>query len=402
MRHILPIDAITDVHNTPLDGDDEDEAAGDIGYSNLSLAEGITAYTTSGSSMISKRNDANSETRSPSEASTEVSGEQNSDSIESKSWDTMWWPPEVGIDTEELEKEAQVDVGSWQSSSSLNCRMCPYCRVFFDSWQKAVEIILDESNKIRQLYTPFYHSMDQLGVSATLGCHLCAYFLSIFRMERRIPHISGRQIRHVNRDPNIYEKPQGYLYLHHKKSQYSEHPGAMCLGFQEHNALVKILSGELWQPTLGDIGYGERIGPQLFADLTVENKINFDESIIALARNWLEDCRQNHKNCAIERQNHLPTRLIKLNKNHISLVLSFEQENCTVYATLSHCWGRLPIFRLLQSNISQLLKEIPYDCLNKTFRDAIEIARSLDLPGCGLIRFVLFKTTLKIGDGNQP
>ncbi|CAG9977254.1 unnamed protein product [Clonostachys byssicola] len=50
------------------------------------------------------------------------------------------------------------------------------------------------------------------------------------------------------------------------------------------------------------------------------------------------------------------------------------------YATLSHCWGgKLPIFTS-RATRKDFEKSIPEDSLPQTFRDAVQIARSLDIP----------------------
>lgn len=48
------------------------------------------------------------------------------------------------------------------------------------------------------------------------------------------------------------------------------------------------------------------------------------------------------------------------------------------YVTLSHCWGKQNITRLLKENQKDFEKGIPIDTLPQTFRDAIQFARRLD------------------------
>jgi hypothetical protein len=52
--------------------------------------------------------------------------------------------------------------------------------------------------------------------------------------------------------------------------------------------------------------------------------------------------------------------------------------NIWQYVTLSHCWGKQGITRLLKQNKVDFEKEIPISELPQTFRDAIEFARRLD------------------------
>ncbi|EKG19210.1 Heterokaryon incompatibility [Macrophomina phaseolina MS6] len=50
------------------------------------------------------------------------------------------------------------------------------------------------------------------------------------------------------------------------------------------------------------------------------------------------------------------------------------------YAALSHCWGGIVPIRTLQSNLKDHQSSIPLSTLPPTFRDAITIARSLNIP----------------------
>jgi len=49
----------------------------------------------------------------------------------------------------------------------------------------------------------------------------------------------------------------------------------------------------------------------------------------------------------------------------------------TVYVTLSHCWGRKPVISLLDNNIKEFQKSIPFESLSKTFQGAVEVAQAL-------------------------
>ncbi|KAF4448675.1 heterokaryon incompatibility protein [Fusarium austroafricanum] len=65
----------------------------------------------------------------------------------------------------------------------------------------------------------------------------------------------------------------------------------------------------------------------------------------------------------------------------LRLVTSRDQSYSELrYATLSHCWGaKLPIFTSKATRLD-FQKCIPEDTLPQTFRDAVHIARSLDIP----------------------
>ena len=91
---------------------------------------------------------------------------------------------------------------------------------------------------------------------------------------------------------------------------------------------------------------------------------------------WLRHCQYSHTKCR-RPSSFLPTRLIRIDCNGQRLILSASLKTCPPYVTLSHCWGRLDIFRLLEKNLTTLQKDIPYTKLCRTFQEAIYVARKL-------------------------
>lgn len=97
----------------------------------------------------------------------------------------------------------------------------------------------------------------------------------------------------------------------------------------------------------------------------------------------MTDCLT-HGECqqVASQQSFLPSRLICINgmqqnppKSH--LAIRHEIPPGTPYMTLSHCWGHSQHFRLLQSNLQDLRKNIEYYELPRTFQDAISICHQL-------------------------
>jgi hypothetical protein len=73
-------------------------------------------------------------------------------------------------------------------------------------------------------------------------------------------------------------------------------------------------------------------------------------------------------------------RFIEVSNGEPRLCLSEELEPNRPYAALSHCWGSLSFTTLKKDNLSSFQQRIPPDALTKTFRDAIDICRYLDIP----------------------
>ena len=61
----------------------------------------------------------------------------------------------------------------------------------------------------------------------------------------------------------------------------------------------------------------------------------------------------------------------------LRLVEAEDMPSDCLYMTLSHCWGKLEIFKLTTKNIDDLKVSIPTDKLTETFRNAIEVTRKL-------------------------
>ena len=99
---------------------------------------------------------------------------------------------------------------------------------------------------------------------------------------------------------------------------------------------------------------------------------------------WLKDCISHHAVCSrmLRRNFSLPTRLIDLGPDRLCQPRICVGANLPVgtrYMTLSHCWGDLAFMRLTSSNMEAFQNRIPVNFLMKTFRDAMEITKRLDV-----------------------
>lgn len=101
--------------------------------------------------------------------------------------------------------------------------------------------------------------------------------------------------------------------------------------------------------------------------------------MLSQAPYWLSDCEQQHPSCR-EHEDHKyqPPRLLQLHQSSIRLVETQKSATSHRYVALSYCWGRRPQhLTLIAGNIETLRKGLSIDELAKTFRHAIEVARSL-------------------------
>ena len=87
-----------------------------------------------------------------------------------------------------------------------------------------------------------------------------------------------------------------------------------------------------------------------------------------------------HKSCnPRSHSDFVPTRLLFVNSNKVALRGKDELPSGVQYATLSHCWGKNPMYSLLGSNHRKLSEEVPIERLSQVFCDAIALIRHLEL-----------------------
>jgi len=112
------------------------------------------------------------------------------------------------------------------------------------------------------------------------------------------------------------------------------------------------------------------------------------EATFNTIQNWMTDCLLNHTICSkthIPSNNKpLPKRLLELTNGRVVLREDAADKKHP-YAFLSHCWGPSPrhpestILKTKQATLERFKFEVPWDQLTKTFQDAIDICRKLDI-----------------------
>src|ERR1700709_1298255 len=95
---------------------------------------------------------------------------------------------------------------------------------------------------------------------------------------------------------------------------------------------------------------------------------------LAFAKEWAEKCAQSHSRCNTGESNEKPARLLELTPDSelCRLRTVSEMRVCPRYATLSHCWGKIEMFKLELDNFDFLCRGVPMWQLCKTFRDAVK------------------------------
>jgi len=77
---------------------------------------------------------------------------------------------------------------------------------------------------------------------------------------------------------------------------------------------------------------------------------------------------------------YLPSRVVHVGSETQQPHLHIAQEQeASRYVALSHCWGNIPQVRTLKANIEQYKEAIVFECLSKTFQDALRVTRRLGI-----------------------
>ncbi|KAI1770205.1 heterokaryon incompatibility protein-domain-containing protein [Hypoxylon cercidicola] len=104
------------------------------------------------------------------------------------------------------------------------------------------------------------------------------------------------------------------------------------------------------------------------------------DSTFTMIRGWLNDCTLNHAACKIVggSESFMPKRVLNLTEGRVFLQ---EDAPLSTYACLSHCWGKnqTPTKTLKATVNDYMTKGIPCEILSKTFQDAVDICRRLQI-----------------------
>ncbi|KAI1133333.1 HET-domain-containing protein [Nemania abortiva] len=131
---------------------------------------------------------------------------------------------------------------------------------------------------------------------------------------------------------------------------------------------------ELFKVANGDPG----AFPTIQTGYPLSSSTASEETLLRIKR-WIDDCRTTHGSCRTyeSNQSYMPKRILHLVDGRVVLM---EDAKPQTYACLSHCWGpsQSPI-KTLSSTIDDFKKDIPWQTLSRTFQDAVDICRRLDI-----------------------
>ncbi|KAI0424257.1 HET-domain-containing protein [Xylaria sp. FL1042] len=103
---------------------------------------------------------------------------------------------------------------------------------------------------------------------------------------------------------------------------------------------------------------------------------------IRLTSKWLRDCELKHPQCTAQKSSTLPTRVLDVGDSLAAVsirLLETEPGQSDKYVALSYCWGKTGNITTTKSTLKERKKDIAWNILPKSFRDAIEVVRSLGI-----------------------
>ncbi|KAF2738918.1 HET-domain-containing protein, partial [Polyplosphaeria fusca] len=198
-----------------------------------------------------------------------------------------------------------------------------------------------------------HETLGALRESAHAGCHLCSLF---FAVDPTAP---------VPYDERFNEVPYFLKAIFAK--DHSQGPGVLVI-FPEN--LPSKATYMMFEEPRGHVA------------ATLKSPCTNDEKVMDTARTWLQTCIEKHEACRIRANTStgfIPTRLLEVNDtgSSVRLVLRSNLPSKEQYITLSHCWGKAKIIRLLESTLERFQKAIPFKRLPRNFQDAVKTTAML-------------------------
>ena len=236
-----------------------------------------------------------------------------------------------------------------------DARLCSRCQAFFGRLPRiAAKLLLKKSENCEELRATF----ESLEYAANSGCPLCAMLVMVlahyppeeracldlvsFRCERVRDGIELRcKLNSSSRSPLKIQPSSGVI---------SDPESLLNTSFQRNTPLPRLL------------------GASTDSDFSMKR-----------AREWYDCCRNSHPNCIETLGRTLPTRLLHYKNGYLRLCNGVDLDISTRYATLSHCWGELPMFKLTTEKIPLFQTKIEIEDLSQTFQDALQVLARLGL-----------------------
>ena len=140
----------------------------------------------------------------------------------------------------------------------------------------------------------------------------------------------------------------------------------------------RLLHPPVLPPLANVIKYGNTPEPRddFFADYAFDSA-----ECVDVITSWIEECLQDHAKCSVEGPKSDPTKrhleLVKITDEPLIRLIDVQPSHVVPYYALSHCWGKHQVIRTTTRNLSKHQKQVPWESLSYTFRDAIQLVGKL-------------------------
>ncbi|KAH7084557.1 heterokaryon incompatibility protein-domain-containing protein [Paraphoma chrysanthemicola] len=255
-----------------------------------------------------------------------------------------------------------------RNAHDLNRSQFPISRSLCDICQCIFQTDCDVADLGKPTYA-HYESESELQTAKNLGCYICTLLWQEINEQQ-----ASLKTNSVN-DSDKVLLPRRLCYRLETQDWGNEY---LTFGYEDKESTVigwkQVLKLELLRAS--------DIEPTLSKTPLSSN--TEQKACLDVARNWLSQCRSGkHWNCkkVCPDAYQVPTRLVNCGElasgDWPRLCERGDLPHDAEYVTLSHCWGKYPIFSLSTKNIEILKYGLPLDLLPKTFLDAIFVTREL-------------------------
>ncbi|KAI1611958.1 hypothetical protein EDD36DRAFT_475661 [Exophiala viscosa] len=216
-------------------------------------------------------------------------------------------------------------------------------------------------------------SYEALALSAKSGCAL-SRLLSAGAEEKELQVDKDFEENADSNPPPFVVSGVHGLPLKYNRLDFFEQKGHMLFGFR-YKRKATIVQGD---PMRG-VFVTACPGHVAMGSVFVGRKISVNPDL-TLGKVWIDNCINQHVNCLKNNENWFPTRVIDIGPTDGSadphLVLGSGLQGH--YVTLSHRWGNMGPLTTITDTYEKHMNSIPLHSLPTTFRDAVQVTRSLN------------------------
>jgi hypothetical protein len=271
--------------------------------------------------------------------------------------------------------DCKLAVVAWNNGADL-CGSCPFCNLLANSMQRKVESDLWDAWHIGS-------KLDPVVFPRPLVLQAYVHFENLEYRKDHMPRTVENTGLRRERDWDVFLLLlTGYVIIQPKATKVKRIKVNLAFELfgEEDDPVVKLLKVHrrpLQRPRLSD-----------------QN--------VAKVRHWIKDCDDTHQNCW-PKLNHtqneiltkeatfLPTRMVDVGgvDRHPRLIITSEsqpeiwKDDIPKYMALSYCWGSMEeankLLKTTHTTIASRTQKIEYDTMPQTFKDAVTVARVLDI-----------------------